>query len=495
MTLQQTSVIFFIGFLIFVGLVAFISGKLGNRTTSGSADVDYYLGGRSTPTVVLAFSYVTSSISAVCFMGDPGIMSTVGWPYYWVVIAVIPGLIIPAVLLMPKMRMQAEKLGSLTIPEYLGDRYKSETLRLIIAGVISVFYIFPLVAQFKGAAVLLESFTGISFKAGLAIISVVIVFYVIVGGLKSVAWTDFVQGLPMLVISVVLVVLSLKAVGGFNGLEMKLAEINPDMLNIVQAEASDAQMSLSGVIGNFMFWCVIFISQPYLCSRFLAIPDIKRKTIGTFLITALILSSVYNSFYLCGLTGRVLFPDVPADYLTVTMAKEMLPTWAAALMMIGIFAAMMSTATSVLLVVGQAIGRDFYSKTINKNATPEQEVLVTRIAVIVIAAICFGFNFVNPPEFLSVVLYLGLSGIGSCIGVPLFSAIISQKSTKEGAIVSAIAGPVSYLVFNYGMAINYWFSCLLAILVSAIFMIGISTYINHSQKTQNGYKACVDPVK
>ena len=87
MSLQQISVIFFIAFLVFVGLVAFISGKLGSKQTSGSADVDYYLGGRSTPTVVLAFSYVTSSISAACFMGDPGIMSTVGWPYYWVVIA------------------------------------------------------------------------------------------------------------------------------------------------------------------------------------------------------------------------------------------------------------------------------------------------------------------------------------------------------------------------------------------------------------------------
>lgn len=80
MTLEQISVIFFVGFLIFVGLVAFISSKLGAKQTSGSADVDYYLGGRSTPTVVLAFSYVTSSISAACFMGDPGIMSTVGWP-------------------------------------------------------------------------------------------------------------------------------------------------------------------------------------------------------------------------------------------------------------------------------------------------------------------------------------------------------------------------------------------------------------------------------
>lgn len=481
MTLQELSIIFFFGFLVFVGIVAYFSSK--QKASGVSADVEYYLGGHSTPTVVLAFSYVTSSISAACFMGDPGIMSTVGWPYYWVVIAIVPGLIIPAVLLMPKMRQQAEKLGSLTIPEYLGQRYNNSTaLRLIIAGVISVFYIFPLVAQFKGAAVLLESFTGISFNMGLAIITVVIIFYVIVGGLRSVAWTDFVQGLPMLVISIVLLVVSLNAVGGFSGLEEKLSQIDPNMLKVVQDEAPDAQMSLSGVLGNFVFWCVIFISQPYLCSRFLAIPNVKRKTIGTFLITALILSVVYNSFYIAGLTGRVLFPDVKADYLTVTMAINLLPTAVAAFMMIGIFAAMMSTATSVLLVIGQAVGRDFYSKTINKNASPEKEVLVTRIAIVVVAFICFAFNYVDPPEFLSVVLYLGLSGIGSCIGIPLFAAIVSKKSTKEGAIVSSIVGPIAYIIFNYVVGFNFWFAGLMAIVVAAICMVVISVFINKKNR-------------
>lgn len=473
MTLQQISVGFFVIFLAFAGIVTFFSSS-SRKKCSGLADVQYYLGGRNIPAVVLAFSYATSSVSAACFMGEPGIMSVVGWPYYWVVIGVVPGLIIPAVLLMPRMRMRAEKLGSLTIPEYLGDCYQSDTLRLIVAGIISVFYIFPLVGQFKGAAILLESFTGISFKLGLTIITIVIILFVISGGLKSVAWTDFVQGFPMLIISVVLITISLKAVGGFKGLEQGLAEINPSMLDIVQRESSDAQMPLSGVLGNFVFWCITFISQPYLCSRFLAIPDVKRKTIGTFLITTLILTSIYNSFYLCGLTGKVLYPDVDADYLTVTMAINILPKWAAALMMIGIFSAMLSTATSVLLVVGQAIGRDFYAIAINKGTTPEREVLVTRIAIIVISLLCFAFNFINPPQFLSVVLYFGWSGIGASIGVPLFSTIISKKTTKEGAIVSSLTGPAAYLVFAYFFKLNSWFSCLLAVLLSAILMIAVS---------------------
>ena len=131
---------------------------------------------------------------------------------------------------------------------------------------------------------------------------------------------------------------------------------------------------------------------------------------------------------------------------------------------------MMSTATSVLLVEGQAIGRDFYAKTINKNASPEKEVLVTRIAVVTVALICMFFNYANPPQFLSIFLYLGLSGIGSCIGVPLFTGIVSDNCSKQGAIASAILGPVAYMVFTYALDINFWVSCLLAVAVAALAM-------------------------
>lgn len=98
----------FVAYLIFVTFVAWWSGR---KTSGGAADVDYYLGGHSTPIVVLAFSYVTSSVSATAFMGDPGIMSRIGWPYYWIVIAIIPSLILPAVLLMQRLRQQAELLA------------------------------------------------------------------------------------------------------------------------------------------------------------------------------------------------------------------------------------------------------------------------------------------------------------------------------------------------------------------------------------------------
>ena len=170
MTLQLYSIVFFIAFMLFLGFIAIWSGRQ-NKRGAGSADVEYYLGGRATPYYVLAFSFITSSVSAIAFIGEPAMMAEIGWPYYWIVIGVVPGMIIPAVILMRKMRLQAEKLGSLTIPEYLGDRYRSPFLRLLISILVVACYLFILVAQFKGAAVLLEQFTGVHFNVGIIIIT------------------------------------------------------------------------------------------------------------------------------------------------------------------------------------------------------------------------------------------------------------------------------------------------------------------------------------
>lgn len=477
MTLQAWSLIMLSVFIVFLLGIA-IWADIKNKKGTTGAEVEYFLGGNTIPAFVLAVSYVVSANSASCYMGEPGAMSVVGWPYYWVVIAFIPGMILPAVFLMRKMRSQAAKLGSLTIPEYLGDRYNSDALRVIVAALVILLYIPVLIAQFKGSAILLETFLGIPYNLGVVITVVIMVLFVAIGGLRSVAWTDFVQGIPMIIISLILVFVSFKAVGGFSGLETMLAEHNADMLRIVQENEPGAIMPLSGVIGNFVFYAVIFISQPYLCARFLAVPNIKKKTITNFLLVTLITTVLIELFYLTGLTGRVLYPDCEADYVSVTMAIDMLPTFASAFMMVGIFAAIMSTVTSVMLVMSQSLGRDIYALTINKNAKPQTLVRVTRWSVLLIAAISCYFTYANPPQLLTILMYLGMSGIGACVGVPLFAGIASKKATRQGALAAAISGPLVYGITYMVLEINFWFACMLGICTAAVLMVIISYLVN-----------------
>lgn len=477
MDLRIWSIIMFVSFLLIMGILAVRAGKV-NLEGDGNLDEEYYLGGRGTGPILLAFSYVTGSVSAAAFMGEPGMMSQIGWPYYWIVISIIPGMIFPAILLMKKLRKHSEELGSLTIPQYLGQSYNSDALRVIIALFISIFYIFPLVAQFKGAAILLEQFTNIPFVWGVLIFTGLIAIYCATGGLRSAIWTSVIQGVPMFFIAIALVWLSLKVVGGFNGIEASLSEINPSMLNIVQERAPGAMFPVEGVIGVFAYWLIMFVAQPYLCSRFMSIKDTKPKTIGIFLITTLVLTIVYNTLYLSGLAGRIIYPSIEGDYITSQLAIDYLPTFFAAFMMIGIFGAMMSTTQSMILVIAQAIANDIYLKTINPKASDKTVVNLTRLAIFAVSGVCFILTVVRTPKFLSLFFYLGLSGIGACIAVPLIAVILWSKAKKQGALAAAIVGPIAYSIFNQIMHINLWFSSFLAVIISGILLISISLYID-----------------
>lgn len=218
----------------------------------------------------------------------------------------------------------------------------------------------------------------------------------------------------------------------------------------------------------------MFVSQPYLAARFMSIRDTSKKTIGTFLIVVLILTVALNTLYFTGLAGRILYPDLPGDYITSQLAIDYLPTVLSAVMMIGIFGAMMSTTQSMLLVVAQAIANDLYVQTINPKASGKTVINITRAAVGIISVIVLVLTILNPPEFLSIFLYLGLSGIGSAVAVPLFASLMWPGATKQGALGSCIVGPLAYILFQMILNINLWFSSMLAVILSAIVMYVLS---------------------
>ncbi len=443
----------FLGFLLYVGVWA---GKK-NKTGTTGAEVEYFLGGKSTPLIVLAMSYAASAVSAGSFIGDPGMMSTIGWPYFWLVIGVVPGLVLPGYIIIRRMRVQAEKYGSLTLTEYLGDRYRSPFLKYYLTVVITICFIFMLVSQFKGAAALLEMYTGIPFKVGLVIMLAVVIFYVNTGGLRSVAWTDFFQGCFMTVMCVMMVVVAIYKVGGMNSLEATLADKWPEALRITEAGPTQADGTVVGWLGvlSLITWgCTLMFCAPHITARYLALPTVHKTDVAKFSMISMVTGFLFNLMFICGLCGRVIFPDAEADYMTVTMSSTLLPPFFACVCMIGFFSAIVSTATSILLVIGQSIGRDLYGG-LAKNSTPEKEVRVTQVATVVVSLIVFGFNMIQPPAFLQIFIYIGLSGIGSAIFMPLYAGVMCKRSTKLAAIVSAIVGPAMYVIWTVPLGYSF----------------------------------------
>lgn len=471
---------YFAIFCIFLIIVAVWSAKQ-NKAGKKSADEEYFLGGHATPLVVLAVSYCASAVSAGSFMGDPGMMSVVGWPYYWLAVFAVPGLVIPGIFVIRKMRLQAQRYGSMTITEYIGHRFNSPGLKLYLSVVIVLCYLFMLVSQFKAAAILLEMFTGLNFTVGLIIMCVVSLVYVNIGGLRSVAWTDFIQGLLMCIMCVVLLAVGLNVIGGFTGLNEQIEANFPDMNKILEPSDGANIPGAYGLIGCLLFGFAIYFSQPHIAARFMALPDVNRKSIGRFLIISLLCGWLFNLMFVLGPIGRILYPDAEADYLTVTFVTDQFPPVIAGALMLGFFSAVISTATSILLVVGQSIGRDVYGQVCRKTATPKKQILVTQVATTVCVLLVVLFNLMDPPEFLQLFIYLGMSGIGSACVMPFVAGTLWKKASKEGAIASAIAGPVGYIVHSNILGGSFsW--CMGACVIWAVVAFFVVTWIRNATK-------------
>lgn len=475
MSEQQYYMVFFAVFIA-INLGLAVWGWMKMRKGKTGDDIEYFLGGKVTPIVVLAFSYCATSVSAGSFIGDPGYISTVGWPYYWFTVFTIPGLVIPGIFVIRKLRLQSSRYGALSLTDYLCSRYKSSNMKIYISCVMVICYLFMLVSQYKGAALLLQSYTGIDFSTGLLIMMVAVVFFVNVGGFRSVAWTDFFQGAFMTILAAALVTVSLIKIGGFSGLENSLQRVAPDYLRVYDT-GPDAVFPWYSIPCIALFAFFIMFSQPYIASRYLAVPNISRKKIGHFLLITLGLGALFNAMIFLGLIGHVLFPDASPDYLTVTMTKEFFAPFLSGIMMIGFFSAMLSTASGLLLVIGQSIGSDLYAH-LSKNATPKKTVWVTQASIIVSALFVVYFNMVKPPALLQVFIFLSLSGVGSMLAIPLFAGVSWKYARREGAWCALIAGPASYLIMNYVLGISWAVSMGLCVLPPAILMVAVSVVLN-----------------
>jgi Na+/proline symporter len=466
---------FFIVFLVLNACLA-IYGWLKMRGKIQDGKTEYFLGGKTTPISVLAFSYCSSSVSAGSFIGDPGYISTVGWPYYWFTIFTIPGLVLPGLFVIRRLRIQSARYGVLSLTDYVSHRYDSKNIKVYISILMSLFYIVMLIPQYKAAALLLQSYIDVTFFQGLVIVTFCMVFLINVGGFRSLAWSEFLQGSFMTLLAAGLVIVALHKVGGVTGLETSLHAVSPNYLRVYDT-ASDGNFPWYSIPCMALFAFFVMFSQPYIATKYLAIPDIKRKDIGIFLLITLIFGALFNTVVMLGLIGHVLYPDVASDYLTVTMTKKLFNPYLSGIMMMGFMSAILSSGSAILMIVGQSIGSDLYSL-FRKNASSREVIIVTKISILAMAVVVAGFNVVNTPRILQVLVFLSLTGVGSMLTAPLFAGVLWRHARREGAWCAVVAGPLSYALMIYVFHVRWPIAMGLCVVAPFFLMITVSSGLN-----------------
>lgn len=435
-------------FVIYLGIMIYVGLRNASKNNSSA---DFFLGGRKVGPWVTALSAEASDSSAWLLMGLPGLCYLGGvQESIWTAVGLIVGTYLSWLFVAKPLRKCSITFGdSITIPEFLSNRFKDKSHILSIVSVIFIVLFFTIytASGFVACAKLFNSVFGLNYHAGLAIGLVVILCYTITGGYTAVCTTDFLQGSLIFIafiVSTLIVVFSIGGVGDAANVFKNFQELAGTEL-----KAFDGM----GII-SALAWGLGYFGMPHIIVRFMGIRSNsevgKARRIG---IIWMIIS--YIGAILIGTLGTVYLKkfgitldSVSAETVFSETMKNMYPAFIAGIFLCAILAASMSTADSQLLAASSAVSQDIFKGLIKKNAEEKEVMIISRFTVFLIALIAL-FLSLNPNSSIFSLVSFAWSGFGGTFGPLILLSLYWKRTTAPGAIAGLICGGITDVVWHY----------------------------------------------
>ncbi|KRE35964.1 hypothetical protein ASG73_14940 [Janibacter sp. Soil728] len=443
-------VTFWILITLLVGMLVAM-GITGAKRSSSMADHQVPKG---LSHVSLALSTASTQASPATFLGVAGFAFASGLSGLWWIL-IVPLVFTGGLILVGKVfRRVGMRFGSLSLPDWVGSRYQSDLLCVLVA-VLYLANVFYIVSQFSGVGQILNLTGGLNYSVGLVAVAVLVAIYTLVGGNYAVVKTDAWQAVIMVIASGVVIVGSLFIYSNINEISTNLANESPNLTAVFNPD-SPVYSGILALAGIALFQGM-FATQPHLANRFLMLdsPRQFRSFILISGVTVLILSMSAVS----GLAARALMPDRvdSPDQAPIVLVNTLFPTVFAAIFAVGVIAAAISTVNSVLSSMGACVGNDIYRRLALKkgDVSPERRALVdrralliTRATIMVSAIVALALAW-EPPEFLAVVATIGLYGFFAGVSGPLVMGIYWRGATTIGALVTVVLGPAFFFWLHF----------------------------------------------
>jgi|TARA_B110000967_G_scaffold176560_1_gene190076 cation/acetate symporter len=486
-----TYIIVGITFALYIGIAIW--------SRAGSTKEFYIAGGGVSP---LANGMATAAdwMSAASFISMAGIISFAGYDGAVYLMGWTGGYVLLALLLAPYLR----KFGKFTVPDFIGDRYYSNTARFV-AVLCALLVSFTYVAgQMRGVGLVFSRFLEVDINTGVVIGMIIVLFYAVIGGMKGITYTQVAQYCVLIFAFMVpAIFISIQMTGnpipqlGFGGqlsdgsgvfLLDKLDGLSTDL---GFAEYTEGSKSIIDVFSITLALMVGTAGLPHVIVRFFTVKRVKdaRKSAGIALLLIVILystapavavfartnmietvsnqpyASVPDWFKKWETTGLIKFTDKNNDgliqYLADNDTNELivdndimvlanpeiaeLPDWVIALVAAGALAAALSTAAGLLLVISASVSHDLIKKIINPKISEKSELIAARLSAVV--AVCIaGYFGVNPPGFVAATVALAFGLAAASFFPAIILGIFYKKMNKEGAISGMIIG-ILFMLF------------------------------------------------
>lgn len=429
--LRVEALIFFIYFA-FITLIAFFSYKKQRSDTS------FVLGNRELNFWVTALSAHASDMSSWLFMGYPMTIFASGLFNIWTAIGLVFFMYLNWQFIAPKIRIATERMNNLTMYSYFETRFqdKSQMIRIVSSVLAFVFYTFYITSGLVGLGLLVDSLFGFNYTIGITIGLLIIVFYVYIGGYKTVAWIDLFQGFFLLFVILIIPSILLFKIGGFQPIfnSIKLQHLTTSLVPNFHLK------TILNIIFITAGWGLGYFGQPHIITKFMGIKnekDIpKAKYVGISWQALALLGAT-----LFGMIGIYYFKNGLSnpELVVLEIVKTYLNPIFAALILCAILAATTNVMAAQILVVASSIGEDFYKGIFKKDANHLQTLRASRYSVIIIAIIAYIISYYKISTIYELVLY-SWSGLGASFGPLLLMSLYYKKTNKLGAFMGILSG-------------------------------------------------------
>ena len=487
-----TFIIVGLTFAVYIGIAVWSRASSTSQFYIAGGGVHPLVNGMATAADWMSAASFISMAGIIAFMGRDGAVYLMGWT---------GGYVLLALLLAPYLR----KFGKFTVPDFVGDRYYSQTARMV-AVLCALFVSFTYVAgQMRGVGIVFSRFLNVDIELGVVFGMIIVLFYAVLGGMKGITYTQVAQYcvlifaylVPVIYISIMMTDTVIPQLGFGGTLSAEPGVYLLDKLNQLHTDLGFAEYT-SGIRSThdvFFITMALMVGTaglPHVIVRFFTVPRVKDARISAgyallFIVALYATAPAVAAFAKTNLiqtvsevpyesvpewvknwekTGLIAFEDKNQDGIInfdanpetnelqvdrdiIVLANPEiagLPNWVVGLVAAGGLAAALSTAAGLLLVISTSVSRDFVKRTMYPMISDKNELRIARIAAAG-AVILAGYFGVNPPGFVAQVVAFAFGLAAASFFPAILLGIFYKRMNAEGAITGMVVGLLFTIIY------------------------------------------------
>ena len=480
---------FLIYLLLLLGL-----GLLAARHTRSLKG--FLLADRSMGPWITALSAEATAMSGWLLIAFPARAFTYGFSAFWVGLSCVLGDALNWLSVSRRLREQTERLRALTLPEFLERRFAKRggyAVQLVATSGIIVFMLLYLWAQFVAAGKVMAAILDpLDYPEACVLAAAIIILYTLMGGFRAVAWSDFLQGITILLALVLLPLVCLQRIGGWNALVGHLSQVASEMPEGASANLDHWFAGLTGVVlFAFLFEDAGvgagYVGQPHITARFMAIGKTAYIR-SAFIVSVCWTTITCTGAVLLGLTSHYWFrlgaggalhsrdggvSPFDVEQIMPMMARQVFDPWLAGILVSAMMAAIMSSADSFLLSAASSMTRDVYHRILRQTASERELLRTSRLVTVALGVgallLAVSTDPWNPESTVYRLVLYAWSGLSGCFTAPVLMALFYRGMTRSGCLAGIICGGTTSLLWHHFPPLDFaTYELIPAVIVSAL---------------------------